>query len=792
MAQEPTPAKTDERDGGATDICGEAKVRFERAKELLSTGRAQAVADTKFVLADSDNKWQWPEDIALSRTADKSPCLTVNITAQHCNQIINNIRQNRPQCSVKPADSEADKKTAEILGGLLRNIQVSSNADVAHDTAAEHAIYGGEGYWRVLTEFESPTSFKQCIVIREIENPQLVYVDPFCGMNRLNAQWGFVFEDITKEACKRDYGIEPASWAADGAKGWVTEHTVRIADYFYCTNVPDTLYMLPDGSSVLESEALAQIGKEGVAQIKAQAKALALQTGGKTERKTSTPKWKYCKLIGGHDKPVDETDWPGQYLPIISVIGKEVNVNGEIVRKGVVRDLKDPARMVNYSFSAAVETIALQNKIPYIAAAEAIEGYETEWERANQSKASVLHFNAFDESGQPIPRPERQQPAMMATAQVQMLQLSTEQMRAASGQQNANFGIRSEAVSGVGIQRLKVQGETATFHFPDNLARALHDEAVVVMDLIPKVMDTRQIVRILGIDGKESQAVLDPDHPSAYGELNDDDIKAIFNPTVGRYDVVIDTGPSYQTQRQEAAAALTELSSKNPQLMAVAGDIIMKSYDFPFSEQLAERLKKTLPPNLLDEDKNAKIPPQAQAQISHLTQHTQELGDALNNASQQLDQAHAEAQAKESEMLTEKARRITAEIDLREAKSMIALDKAEQAVMARLRAASEQADKSDDKGGSAVAQYEAETGRIIAISDATKDGVQLTTDAQGNMQAVPLVKPPEQPTPDALINGNLQARELELRDRELAIKERESHANLNRPQPPADSIAPQA
>lgn len=633
-------AKPAERDGGADSVVSEARVRFQRAKEALSDNRALAVEDTKFVLGDSDNGWQWPGDIYSNRSRiEKRPCLTVNVTAQHCNQIINNIRQNRPQCRVLASDAEASKKTAEILGGLLRSIQASSHADVAHDTAAEHAIYGGEGYWRVLTEFESPRSFDQVIVIQPIENPQLVYLDPFCGMDRLKAQWGFVFEDITKEECKRLYGIDAASWQIDAAGGWVSEDTVRIADYFYCANVPDTLYMLPDGSSVLESEVRAQAGElaeAALVQVKAAAEQLKAIQGGTTTRPTTRPQWKYCKLIGGHDKPVDEQDWAGNYLPIIAVVGKEVNVNGKIVRKGVVRDLKDPARMVNYSYSGAIETVALQNKIPYIAAAEAIEGYEDHWRTANQSTASYLPFNAFDENGNAIPRPERQQPAVMPTAQVNMLELSVEQMRAASGQQNANFGIKSEAASGVGIQRLKVQGETATFHFPDNLARALHDEAVIIIDLIPKVMDTKRIVQILGIDGKEEHAVLDPEFEGSYGELTGQDVDQIFNPNIGRYGVVIDTGPSYQTQRQEAAAALTELATRNPQLMQVAGDIVMRAYDFPFSEQLAERLKKTLPAELQD-DEQQQLPPEVQAKMAQMQQATQQLAAALEACHKELE-----------------------------------------------------------------------------------------------------------------------------------------------------------
>jgi hypothetical protein len=640
--------------GKPEDVISTAKDRFQKAQDAYSSNRILAIEDTKFVLGDSDNHYQWPDVIWRQRsTVDKKPCLTVNVTAQHCNQIINNIRQNRPQCKVLPADSKADKKTAEILAGLIRNIQVASHADVAHDTAAEHAIYGGEGYWVISTDWESPTSFDQVITINPVENPQLVYIDPFCGMNKLKAQWGFVFEDIGKEEAKRLYdknGVDPSTWANDTARGWYSDNTVRVASYYYCEQVEDTLYLMGDGTTMLESELREQGGDEAVAIANEQAALIEAQAGGKAKRPTTRPQWKFCKLVGGHDNPVDTKVWPGTFLPIVQVVGKEVNVNGQIIRKGVVRDLKDPARMVNYSYSAAVETIALQNKIPYIAAAEAIEGYEAQWEAANQSTAAYLPYNAVDADGNAIPKPERQQPAVMPVAQVNMLQLSVEQMRAASGQQNANFGIKSEAASGVGIQRLKVQGETATFHFPDNLARALHDEAVILIDLIPKVYDTQRVVRILGIDGKESHAVLNPEMQDAYRPANEEDVQEIFNPSVGRYDVVIDTGPSYQTQRQEAAAALTEIASTNPQLMEVAGDIIMKAYDFPFSDQLAERLKKTLPPQLQD-GAQKQLPPEAEAQMAQMQGLIEQLGQALQAAEGQIAELKSGEMAKFNDSL---------------------------------------------------------------------------------------------------------------------------------------------
>lgn len=626
-----------------------ARERFKAAESYMSKSRMLSIDDTKFAMADSDNMWQWPTEISQNRANTRNVCLTVNMTAQHCNQIINSIRQNSPQIRVLPADNYADKKSAEIMAGLIRNIQNNSNADDAHITAAECAVYGGEGFWRIVTEYESDKSFNQVIKIKTIQNPNLVYIDPAAKEHdKSDAEWGFVFDDISKAACKRMApDIDPETWAMDQA-GWVRDDTVRIAEYFYCEYVPDKLLLLQDGSEEGVSVYLSEIPAD---------KHKAIKSITVNERDTFRRQWKWCKLIGGHDKPVEEKDWPGSYLPIVSIVGKEMVVNGEVTIKGLVRDLKDAARMVNYSYSAAIETVALQNKVPYVASAEAIDGYENEWNTANVANYSTLRFNAYDDAGNPLPRPERQQPAVMPTAQVALLQLSTEQMRAASGQQNANFGIRSEASSGIGIQRLKAQGETATFHFPDNQVRGLRYEGVVLIDLIPKIYDTKRIIRILGLDGKDEMAVLDPNAQEAYQEHTvEEEVKKIFNPLLGSYDVVIDTGPSFQTQRQEAAAILSDLAQHNPQIMQVAGDIVMRSYDFPMADQLASRLEKTLPPGLVDEKPGVEkeIPPEVKQAMDQLQQHTQMLEESLKEIGDKYNELHDSNQIDQAKLLLDR------------------------------------------------------------------------------------------------------------------------------------------
>lgn len=608
------------------DIIGTAKARFERAKAHYGNQRILAEADTRFAMGDSDNGWQWPELIRNDRMQSQKVMLTVNTTAQHCLQVINEIRKNRPSGSVSPVDSGADKKTADILAGLIRNILTSSNADDAHDVAAEHSIYGGEGYWLIDTDYESETSFDQVIKVVTLPNPNRVFIDADAReLDKSDAKWGFVFADKNKELAKKEYGldgVEPSTWI-DDRKGWFDDKTFVEAGYYWCEEKPDTACLYTNGQ---QEESCFKSDDKAIAKLKAAGFVPAPGPDGKPlERDTMRCQWYHCLIIGGHEKPIRKRKWAGKYLPIVSVVGKEVNVNGDVVRKGLVRDLKDPARIVNYAYSEVVQSLAMQNKIPYIAAQEAIESHEDQWQAANVSNAAYLPWNHKDSEGQTIPKPERQLPAVTPVAQIQLLELSLAQMRGASGQQNANFGIKSEAESGIGIQRLKSQGEIATFHFPDNLARGLKYEWKILIDLIPKYYTRRKIVRIIGLDGREEQATLDPELPGAYHEMKtQEDIERIFNPTVGLYDVAIDTGPSFQTQRQESSAHLVELAKADPTLMQKAGDLIVENMDFPASEQLSDRLRKFLPPGIADDDEGPDPVAQAQQQIQQMGQQLEE------------------------------------------------------------------------------------------------------------------------------------------------------------------------
>lgn len=616
----------------------EVQKRFARCVDRESDARQLWKADLRFANGDPDNKFQWDEAMWKAREQDKRPYLTINKVKQHNRQITNDARQNKPCVRVYPVDDGADKETAEIFNGVIRHIEANSSADTAYDTAGEFAVDAGLGYWRVTTGYADDTTFDQEIFIKAVKNPLNVYLDPdIQEVDGSDARFGFFFEDISKEEFEQRYpDAEAISWPLEGGSDWMTKDTIRLAEYYKLVETKDTLCL--DANSG-ESFLLSTIEDKEVAKaIKA-----APEFRKRPVNKRSV-KW---YLIAG-TQVLQTTDWLGRYIPIVRVVGDEVEIDGKVQRKGHTRAMKDAQRMYNYNSSAAIEYGALQTKTPIITTAEAIEGYEAMWERANTQNLPYLPYNANDEQGNALPMPQRMVAPAPAQLFLQGMQTASEEMKMASGQYDASMGAKSNETSGRAIMARQREGDTATFHFIDNIARAIKFTGKILVDLIPKIYDTERVVRILGEDGSDDKARINPQLQQAMVEQKDQSgkIERIYNLSVGRYDVTVSVGPSYGSKRAEAFQALTELSSRNPQLMQVAGDIVMRAADFPMAEELAERLEKTLPPGIKDDDDAPEIPPEVQQHIQQMQQELEQTQGALSEIGEKYNELDADAQGK--------------------------------------------------------------------------------------------------------------------------------------------------
>jgi hypothetical protein len=385
------------------------------------------------------------------------------------------------------------------------------------------------------------------------------------------------------------------------------------------------------------------------------------------ERKIITEDITWCKIAG--DRIIDQKPWPGKYIPIVRLVGTETVIDGVLDRKGHTRALINAQQIYNYNTSANVEYGALQTKAPWLAPSQAILGFEQYYKTANTDNHSYLPYNHIDQDGNPIPAPQRPQPPQPGTAYVEGIKIAQNEMMMASGQWQAQLGENENAKSGVAINARQRQGDRSTYHFIDNLAIAIRYTGKVLIDLYAKVYDTKRLKQILTRDGRKVNIQIDPQAPQAYQKgptlnLDQDRSKQIeqvvFNPNVGMYDLRADSGPSFATRRMEAFNALSQLAqSQNSNLMQIAGDLFFKVADFPEADILADRYRRTIPPNILGDEPNPQqeqLMHQASDKIQQLTAMIGDLTKKLSDKDRELDIKAGELTLREKEASVEQQR----------------------------------------------------------------------------------------------------------------------------------------
>ncbi|CAB4157055.1 Phage P22-like portal protein [uncultured Caudovirales phage] len=615
--------------------------RFKQALSCYAESREDELDDLRFMAGSPDNQWQWPQDVLATRgsvqgqTVNARPCLTINKLPQHVRQVTNEQRQNRPSGKVIPVNDQADIEVAEVLDGIVRHIEYMSDADVAYDTACENQVTYGEGYIRLLTEYCYEDSFDQDIKIARVRNSFSVYMDPLiqdpCGAD---AEWCFITEDMTKEEYQRLYPTaSPVSTIMAQGIGdqdisqWITDDTIRIAEYFYIDHKPDTLYLYPGNQTAFKnSPEDRSMRAMGLTPLR--------------ERSVDRKRIMWMKTNGF--EVLEEREWAGKWIPVIRVIGNEFQVDGRIFISGIVRNAKDAQRMYNYWTSQEAEMLALAPKAPFIGYGGQFEGYEYQWKTANTQNWPYLEVNpdVTDGSGAVLPLPQRAAPPLPQTGLIQAKMGASEDIKSTTGQYNASLGQVSNERSGRAILARQKESDTGTYHYVDNLARAVRYVTRQLVDLIPKIYDTQRIARIIGVDGETNMVKIDPTQPEPVKKIVDQTgivIDKIYNPSVGRYDVVVTTGPSYMTKRQESMEAMSQILQGNPNLWAVAGDLFVKNMDWPGAQEMAARLRKTIDPKLLADQDNDPALQAAQQQIEAMGQEMQQMVAMLQSVNQSME-----------------------------------------------------------------------------------------------------------------------------------------------------------
>jgi Phage P22-like portal protein len=606
------------------EIHAECAERLRIATEVEANNRLLAIEDLEF--ADGQ---QWPDDIYNLRKVQRRPTLTINHTATLLRRVINNMREQRPRIKTHPV-SDATVGDAKVVNGLIRHVETLSKASVAYDMAGESAVRIGWGYFRIVGEYVDEKSFEQELKIKPVRNALTGYIDPAAQLpDGSDMDWFIFSTKMKKTDYKKKYPKEELNDWTHGGPGdsqhqWESKEEIRLAEYYRVKKTKDTLYQLSNGSTMFKSEYTKNASAFHLAQVMIT-----------KERPTERRQIQWFRING--TKIVDRRDLPGHWIPVIRVEGNVLDLNGDVRRKGMIRDLKDPARSVNYWETAKAEKLALSSKAPWVMVEGQADGHP-EWDDANQKPYSVLKYKLIlGMDGQPIPGvppPERQRAVEVEAGFAEAAESGAKNLLAVAGMPHEpGQDTPGTVVSGVALRRRQAISDISHFQFYDNQTAAISHAGVILLDLAPFYYpEEGRLQRIIGEDGVPSMMTLNQKQsPDAQG------ISAVKNDmTVGRYDVVMDTGPGYETKRQEGAEAMIDLL-KTPlgePIAKTGADLIVRNMDFPGASDLADRLMPMSQQGMQKAMEN--IPDEAKGIVTALQTQLQQVQQELQHAQMEL------------------------------------------------------------------------------------------------------------------------------------------------------------
>jgi hypothetical protein len=593
-------------------IIDEAKQFLKFANDADTMNRQEALEDLKFASGGD----QWPVDLQNSRNLESRPVLTINKLDGYCRQVTNQQRQQRPRIKVHATNTTEDAAEAKVVQGIIRHIEVNSNADNAYDNAYNYAVRMGWGYWRVDHRYVREDSFDQEIFIDPIDNPFTVYLDPnSIAVDGSDQERCLITTMMPKTTFRELYpDVDETSFLSRGTgdtqSEWITKEDIRVAEYWYTVREPATLYQLSDGSTRFAE------GKDFFERIERAGLFVV------NERKSikRTIKWKKLTAVS----VLEERDWPGYYIPIVPVYGRHVVIGDKRKKFGMVRHAKDAQRMYNFWVTSLTESVALAPKAKWIMAEGQDEGHELDWAAANIKSMATLRYKQTDIDGNPAPPPIRLQPEPPPAGVMAAAQEINSDMATIIGIYDPSQQLPGN-MSGKALNGQQMQVDLTNFDLYDNLTKSIAYTGKVILDLIPKIYDTERIMRIIGDDGKPD--LISINERTAVGKVKND-------VTVGQYDVVMETGPGYNSKRQEAVEAMMPLLQGNEQLFNAAADLVFRNMDFPGADTIADRLAAMNPMAQIDE--HSDIPPEiqiklkaAQGQVQQMQQQMQAMQLAM-------------------------------------------------------------------------------------------------------------------------------------------------------------------
>lgn len=565
----------------------EALDRYQLIENKEDDNRQLSVEDISFAQV-AGQQWQEHGGRGNDDNNDNSsepdrPRFEINTLAAAIDTVVGNQRQNDIGISVFPTQQGNNPDVAEILDGIIRNIEYQSKARNVYDSAFDETLNGGYGGWRIVAQFIED-SFDQELRIKPINaaTTSLWFDVNAKEYDKSDAKYAFLTFSMNKKDFAKTYpdalttDFQQDRYLVDGSNcfTWFNDDNIRIAEYWRKVPKKKELYLMSDGSLLedLTDEQLALAKQNKVTQ---QGVFIAKQ---RTADSVEVERY----LMNGAEVLEAKKVEPGRFIPLIPLFGKITHIEEQEHVRGVVRFARDPSRMYNFTRSSIVEKAALAPTDPYWMTPEMAKGHTPQLARLNIDNPPVAYFNRDKENPNAIP--QRSGAPQVEQALIEAAQTAKQDIQLTMGIAQTQMMLPGAADrrSAEAVNAQQTIGDTGTFVFTDNLTKSIEYCGRILVDLIPKIYDTERQIRIVQPDGEGELITIN-------GVDGGNDIR------MGKFDVIVKTGPAFASLREKAADLLINLAD-NPAFAQLVPDLIAKHLplDGTASQELHDRIRKQM------------------------------------------------------------------------------------------------------------------------------------------------------------------------------------------------------
>jgi Phage P22-like portal protein len=589
---------------------------------------------------------QWrPAEIA-SRRGNNRPWTSINRCKPAVDQVENEAASNPPGPEAYPVGNGADKDGCDVLEGLIREYEYRSDATNARLIGLRYAMAGGSGVYELCTEYRPGRTMEQCISVNEIEDPATVFSDPNARLrHRQDQMVGGRIRRFTKAQLQEQYpeaknlkifnrGLidRAAGWMQDAFPiTWKSENATSLAEwinpaadeYYVCefyrvTIEKRNLYLCTDEIIRYEDEM-----QEG--------DAIKLDSAGQPIMRTDPVRKVWKHVVTALDELVPKTEWPGEIIPLIWLLGPEIYVKGKLHRLSLLSGAIGAQRSLNYTATSMNEIVGLMTKSPFVGwqgqfDVTNAQGFNP-WEASNTSVWAYMEVKPTfavhpDGRSELLPAPQRNVWEAPIARLFEALTFWGEQIKAATSiffdptQQSAR-----DVQSGEAIKALQSQTNIGTSGWQKTLQSACTLEYQEARKVFRKLYDGARVVTIVQPDSTHELAWINQNFKQ--GEVDPRTGKPGKNNDIinGEFAVRVTAGPSYKDRTDKAIEKILELVKVDPDILkapGVAGQILRwLGEGNPEVEQIADSLT---PGGGQDA-----TPQQLQAQLAQASQQNQQL-----------------------------------------------------------------------------------------------------------------------------------------------------------------------